>query len=52
VLDVKPLADLQQHSNDPGRLAFSQQVDLKIQVRAPVRKLAHAVLLHQHECGH
>src|ERR1022692_2948285 len=46
LLDVKPLADLQQHSNDLGRLAFSQQVDLKIQMRAPVRKFAHAILLH------
>jgi len=40
VLDVKPLADLKQHPDDLGRLAFNQQVDLKIQVRAPVRKLA------------
>jgi hypothetical protein len=39
VLNVKPLANLQQHSNDLGRLAFSQQVDLKIQMRAPVRLL-------------
>jgi hypothetical protein len=29
-VDVKPLADLQQHSNALGRRAFGQQVDLKI----------------------
>jgi hypothetical protein len=51
-LDVKPLADLQQHSNALGRRAFGQQVDLKIQMRAPIRQFAHSILPHQHECGH
>ena len=52
VLDVEPLADLDQHSDQFGRLAFGHQIDLKIEMRAPVGELAHAILFHQHKGRH